>query len=157
MTGWAGTTRAEIAAVVMVVPLMTLALAGSSRLARHTAPSDSGMHPHLRRFAAVLAEFCALVLPETAVMMSKAASGPALAISGFAAAALLVLSSQLDIPSAQRKRELNALVSDFSGRLKGCGSGADLPPSQCIVDCLPNKRHQQPASIAGSLAATEAP
>ncbi len=120
VTGWAGTTRPEIAAVVMVVPLTTLALAGSSRIARHTALSDGGRHPRMRSLAAVLAEFCALVLPETAVMMSQAASGMALTISGFAAATLLVLSSQLDIPSAQRKRELNALVSDFSGRLKGC-------------------------------------
>ena len=141
VTGWAGTTRAEIAAVVMVVPLMALMLAGSSRIARHAALPDTGRHPRMWALAALLGEFSALVLPETVVMMSHAAAGPALMISGFGAAALLLLSSQLSVPSAHRKGELNAIVSDFSGRIKGCVR--DQLSRSASVQKLPNKSHQR--------------
>ena len=118
VTGLAGTTRAEVAATVLIVPIMTLAIAGLSRSAHQLLP-DRGKPTRLKSFAALLGELCALVLPETAVMMSCAAPGPTLAAACLVAAACLSVSSQLSMPSAQRRQELNALIADFSGRLKG--------------------------------------
>ena len=132
VTGLAGGTRADIAAVVMIVPVMTLALAGSSRLALHLMPGH-GKHPRTRGLAPLLGDFYALVLPEAAVMMSHAAPGLALAASGFIAAVSVTVSSQLSTAPAQRRQELNILLADFSKRIKGYSPGQ---PGACDQVCV---------------------
>ncbi len=114
MTGWSGTTRAEVAAVVLIVPFMTLALAGLGRSVQHLLP-DRGKRSRVSGLAALLGDFCTLVLPETAVLMSHTAPGPALAASAVAAAVSVLMSVTNSVPSAQRRRELNALVSGSKG------------------------------------------
>lgn len=136
--GFSGSTRAEVAIVVLLVPLLALAHACLRRLLHRNAFAGSVVRPggwvdspSTRTLYRFLTEFSALVLPELGVMMSWADPRAALAVSAAVAAASLLLSACYGKPaplaagvsvSECRQEELQLTIDGFSGPHKTCAS-----------------------------------